>query len=170
VADSTGVELSRSRRSGFGHEGTFDGAGQIVNNRHVVISRVTVKIADNRMLALNPQSSLLSRWPKMKNIQIIDGAENCVYDIFAATEEQFALIFPDETDIAFIGEIYERESPVLLDAAFNEIWKRPIKKKEANGIHGIIFYELDEKKKYYPSRKDDEAVNPNGSFLRKANH
>ena len=38
----------------------------------------------------------------MKNIQIIDGAENCVYDLFAATDEEFARIFPIGTDIAFI--------------------------------------------------------------------
>jgi hypothetical protein len=29
----------------------------------------------------------------MKNIQVIDGAANAVYDIFAATAEEFALIF-----------------------------------------------------------------------------
>ncbi|UEP36294.1 hypothetical protein LL998_06580 [Burkholderia ambifaria] len=102
----------------------------------------------------------------MKNIQIIDGAENCVYDIFAATDEQFELIFPERTDIAFIDEVYDRSDEALLDAAFTEIWTRPVKKKNANGIHGILFYELEHKKKYYPSRKDDEAVNPDGSLLR----
>ena len=29
----------------------------------------------------------------MKNIQIIDGALNCVYDIFSAEEDEFLLIF-----------------------------------------------------------------------------
>ncbi len=28
----------------------------------------------------------------MKNIMIIDGAENCVYDVFAAPDDDFALI------------------------------------------------------------------------------
>lgn len=28
----------------------------------------------------------------MKNIQVIDGAMNCAYDIFAATDEEFKLI------------------------------------------------------------------------------
>jgi hypothetical protein len=102
----------------------------------------------------------------MKNIQIIDGAQNCVYDIFAATEEEFALVFPAGTDIAFINEVYERGDHQVLDAAFNEIWKRPVVKSRAQGIHGILFYELDEKKAYYPTRKDIEAVNPDGSNLR----
>lgn len=34
------------------------------------------------------------------------------------------------------------------------------------GIHGLLFYELSEKKPYYPTRRDEEAINPNGSRLR----
>ncbi len=102
----------------------------------------------------------------MKNIQIIDGAQNCVYDIFAATEDEFALIFPEGTDVAFIEEVYSRGDVQRLDAAFENIWKRRIPKAEANGIHGIIFYELAEKKVYYPTRRDEDAINPDGSLLR----
>jgi len=102
----------------------------------------------------------------MKNIQVIDGAVNCVYDIFAATEEEFALIFPEGQDVAFIDEVQKRGDAKALDAAFENIWKRRVPKREANGIHGILFYELEQKKAYYPTRKDEEAVNPNGSRLR----
>jgi len=35
-----------------------------------------------------------------------------------------------------------------------------------NGIHGALFYELEINKIYYPTRKDEEAVNPDGSLLR----
>jgi hypothetical protein len=100
----------------------------------------------------------------MKNIQIIDGAVNSVYDIFQATEDEFAVLFPDGTDVAFSDEIAGDEQSLI--AIFAEIWKRRIPKKDANGIHGIIFYGLPEKKQYYPTRKDEEAINPNGSRLR----
>ena len=102
----------------------------------------------------------------MKNIQVIDGAQNCAYDIFAATDEEFSLIFPDGTDIAFIEEIYARGGGQALDGAFNSIWKRRVRKRDAQGIHGIVFYELPDKMAYYPTRKDEEAVNPDGSKLR----
>lgn len=46
----------------------------------------------------------------MKNIQVIDGADNRVYDIFAATDEEFGLIFPQGQDIAFIDEVMARGS------------------------------------------------------------
>ena len=99
----------------------------------------------------------------MKNIQFIDGAENCVYDVFQATESEFGLIFQGGRDIAFIDEI---ETSAEINSAIAKIWKRRIPKIEAMGIHGIIFYQLEEKKKYYPTRKDEEAINPNGSSLR----
>jgi hypothetical protein len=102
----------------------------------------------------------------MKNIQIIDGAINCVYDIFEATDDEFKLIFPAGQDIAFIDEVWSNGSNDELGRAFQEIWKRRVPKNQANGIHGLLFYQLDEKKIYYPTRKDEEAINPNGSLLR----
>ena len=53
-----------------------------------------------------------------------------------------------------------------LDEAFTHIWKRRIPKRDAMGIHGILFYEMDHKKEYYPSRQDEEAINPDGTRLR----
>ena len=45
---------------------------------------------------------------RMKNIQEIDGAENSVYDIFAATDEEFSLAFAANQDVAFIAEVMAR--------------------------------------------------------------
>lgn len=102
----------------------------------------------------------------MKNIMVIDGADNCVYDVFAATDEEFALIFPESQDIAFIDEVMDRGPDADLDDAFARIWKRRIRKCDAMGIHGTLFYQLDYKKQYYPTRKDEEAINPDGTRLR----
>ena len=103
----------------------------------------------------------------MKNIQVIDGAVNCVYDIFAATDEEFALIFPKGADIAFINEVFDRTHDEQgLISVFNRIWERRVVKADAMGIHGLLFYQLDHKKVYYPTRRDEEAVNPGGGRLR----
>lgn len=102
----------------------------------------------------------------MKNIQIIDGAINCAYDIFSVTDEEFALVFPEGTNIAFIDEVMSRHDYVVIDEAFQRIWSRPVQKSEAMGIHGLLFYELEEKKRYYPTRRDEEAINPDGTRLR----
>ncbi|GJI89596.1 hypothetical protein [Duganella hordei] len=102
----------------------------------------------------------------MKNIQIFDAAENAVYDIFAATDDEFALIFSAGTDVAFIDEVYQQQSAEVLDAVFKAIWGRRVPKSQAMGIHGVLFYESEHKKIYYPTRRDEEAVNPDGSRLR----
>ena len=102
----------------------------------------------------------------MKNIMVVDGAENCVYDIFATPDDDFALIFPEGTDIAFIEDIERRPNAELVFDALQRTWSNRIPKREALGIHGIVFYELYGKRKYYPTLRDEEAVNPDGSRLR----
>jgi hypothetical protein len=86
----------------------------------------------------------------VKNIQVFDGADNALYDIFAATDEEFALIFPNGTDVAFIDEVYQKQPSQTLNAAFTEICKRRVPKRQAMGIHGLLFYECEHKKVYYP--------------------
>ena len=49
---------------------------------------------------------------------------------------------------------------------FENLWRRRIAKADANGIHGLLFYESNHKKIYYPTRRDEEAANPDGTRLR----
>jgi len=53
-----------------------------------------------------------------------------------------------------------------LEKALSAIWTRRLPKSEAQGIHGTLFYEHERKNAYYPTRRDDEAANPDGSRLR----
>jgi hypothetical protein len=95
----------------------------------------------------------------MKNVMIIDGARNCAYDIFATTEEGFARMFPaNGQDVAFIDEILSSGPRHELERLFSEMWARPVAKPDADGIHGIIFYELDFKKEFYPNRRDSDLT------------
>jgi len=85
----------------------------------------------------------------MKNIQVVDGAVNCVYDIFAATDQEFVLNFHEGQDIAFIDEVYGRcGDDAALDKAFQAEWTRRVVKAQAMGIHGQLFYDLDETKAF----------------------
>lgn len=102
----------------------------------------------------------------MKNIQVIDGAENSVYDVFAATDDEYALIFQAGQDIAFIDEVCGRSKLDELDVAFRNLFARRVPKRAVMGIHGVLFYEMEHKKAYYPTRRDEDAVNPDGSPLR----
>jgi hypothetical protein len=94
----------------------------------------------------------------LKNIQVIDGADNSTYSIFAATEEEFEAIFPAGADIEFAEDFFERGSDEMGTRITTELWKRPVAKKYVRGIHGTLFYQLTHKKRYYPTKRESEMV------------
>jgi hypothetical protein len=44
------------------------------------------------------------------------------------------------------------------------VWNRAVEKKNVRGIHGTLFYQLELKREFYPTKKEEEMVNP---FLQK---
>jgi len=95
----------------------------------------------------------------MKNIQVIDGAVNSKYSIFAATESEFSIIFPDGNDIEFIEDFFDRVGEDKAIEIAKSIYTRPIDKKLAVGIHGTLFYQLIHmKKKFYPTKRFSDDV------------
>ena len=102
----------------------------------------------------------------MKNVQVIDGAINCVYDVFAVEDADFDLLFPPGQDVAFIDEVLARHSPETLEPVFERMWRSRMPKRDVAGLHGLLFYDMEHKKPFYPQRVDELAINPNGSKLR----
>jgi hypothetical protein len=95
----------------------------------------------------------------VKNIMIIDGADNCAYDVFAATDDEFAFIFPAKgQDVAFADEIWAEPASPLMRQTFDALWTRPVDKKTMTGLHGTIYFQLENKKQYYPNRKDSDLT------------
>jgi hypothetical protein len=91
------------------------------------------------------------------NIQIIDGADNCAYDIFMAEVDAFHEIFPAPgQDVEFIDDFVLRVGEQRAASILNEIWRNPVDKKLAEGIHGTLFFELEKKKVFYPTKKESE--------------
>lgn len=97
-----------------------------------------------------------------KNVQVIDGAENCSYDCFSISDVFFRVIFPqDGQDIEFIEDLLARHPNGELDALFSEMWASRIRDKtRIGGIHGTLFYEQSHKKKYYPNKRDSDILRP----------
>lgn len=91
-----------------------------------------------------------------KNIQVIDGAENCTYDVFKVSHTDFKIIFPaDGQDIEFAEDLDDRQG---IEGACSRMWSSRIDKKNIDGIHGTLFYGLENKRKYYPTKKDTEMT------------
>lgn len=91
----------------------------------------------------------------MKNIQVIDGADNCTYDIYQISDEDFLILFPEpDQNIEFIEDVVERIGEDEVSELHSRIWEKLLRKEEVNGIHGTLFYQLLFKKEYYPGKID----------------
>jgi hypothetical protein len=91
----------------------------------------------------------------MKNIQVIDGASNCTFSIFQATDDEFALIFPDAgQDVQFASDLPDSAD---VRAALSQVWLRPVRKQNANGIHGTLFFELERYRQVFPRKREDSV-------------
>ncbi len=90
----------------------------------------------------------------MKNIQIIDGAENATYSIFQGTDLEFEKIFPGPgQDIEVVEDYVGRVGETEASRTLSKVWERPIHKRHAHGIHGTLYYDCEEKSKYLPASK-----------------
>jgi hypothetical protein len=100
----------------------------------------------------------------VKNIQIIDGADNATYGIFRATDREFKQIFPQSgQDIEIIEDYVFRVGENKASQTLARLWKRPIHKRDIKGIHGTIYYDYAEKSKYLPKSKR-EIDRPEGQL------
>jgi len=103
--------------------------------------------------------------PKLKNIQIIDGADNATFSMFQATDDEFARIFPTmgqdmEVSEDFVQRVGEADANLILNA----ILERPILKRDVNGIHGTLYFNYQSRRQHLPTSRrevdlDDSSIN-----------
>jgi hypothetical protein len=90
----------------------------------------------------------------VKNIQIIDGAGNATYNIFQATNDEFAEIFPGSgQDIEVVEDYVRRVGEDEARKTLSKVWERPIYKHDVQGIHGTLYYDYKEKARYLPESR-----------------
>jgi hypothetical protein len=95
----------------------------------------------------------------MRNIQVIDRTQNCTFSIFQATDEEFALLYPEpQQDMQYAEDLVALPKQRKVKAALRSIWERPIRKRDAHGIHGTLLYELERYKQWYLAKREDAVV------------
>ena len=93
----------------------------------------------------------------MKNIQVVDGATNCAYDIFAVSANTFKAIFPgDGQDIEFFEDFVRRVGEEKAGELLTPVWQNRVEKVDVSGINGTLFYELEVKKQFYPTKRESD--------------
>jgi hypothetical protein len=97
----------------------------------------------------------------VKNIQIIDGAVNATYNLFQATDAEFAEFFPGSgQDIEVVEDYFGRVGKDKANDTLSKLWDRPIYKHDVKGIHGTLYYDYKEKARYLPvSRRELDRSN-----------
>jgi len=92
-----------------------------------------------------------------KNVQVIDGAINSIFKIFEISEEQFNILFPKGSDIAFLEDFPELEDDLKF---WKEFYKNRINKNNVIGIHGTLHLTgSDIDKLEFPNRKESDLKN-----------
>jgi len=102
--------------------------------------------------------------PKLSNIQIIDGADSATFSIFQASADEFTQLFPNGQDMEIAEDFIERVGEIRATKIFDTLWERPILKRDANGIHGTLYFNYASKRLAVPKSKrevgfDDSAIN-----------
>jgi hypothetical protein len=93
----------------------------------------------------------------MRNIQFISARDRTSYPIYAATEEEFAQIFPRaRQNVAFNWEIIGRLGTRRAARLFKAIRRRKVEKDKVRGIHGTLFNDLFVKRRYFLTLNDTE--------------
>lgn len=96
-----------------------------------------------------------------KNIQIIDGARNSTFDIYQIEHDIFELVFPEQTDVAFVDEVDQRVKQLGKNIVtfWGLVYQVKVKKKDLAGIHGTLHLSGSYcKKELFPGRKESEVI------------
>jgi hypothetical protein len=89
----------------------------------------------------------------MKNVQIIDGALNSVFEIYGVSDTIFSKLFPNGADISF-AEDFAIQDPVWLG-----FYDNPVGKQSISGIHGTLHLSDKAKKAcFFPTRHEADVM------------
>jgi hypothetical protein len=99
----------------------------------------------------------------VKNVQVIDAAENCHFPVFQMTAREFKAIFSGRgQDIAFAEDVVRRLGKTKAAAILAPVWQRPILKTDIVGLHGTLFFGFRDRKSHFPRSRRDLDWSPLG--------
>src|SRR5262249_44421442 len=131
------LHTGEQQRSGSGFASVVDMTG---------IAALTARRC-RKPLRRRPRWMSISRMPPRR-------AEHATFSLFQATDEEFDAIFPGEAqDMELIEDFTERVGEGQALRILLPVWERPILKRDAQGIHGTLYYEYADRRRYLPASK-----------------
>lgn len=90
-----------------------------------------------------------------RNVQVIDGAANCTYEIYAVPLDVFDILFPEPgQDLEFVEDVAERLPKDKRDA-LSRLYAERLDRRSVRGIHGTLFVQLLDRKRWFPNKTWD---------------
>ena len=97
----------------------------------------------------------------MKNIQIIDSAVNGSFSVYAVPDDVFQQFFPEHgQDVEFLKDIVDRLGEQRTGELMKFTWNSRQEKCRVQGIHGTLFIDMENRKAFYPNKKESDLDNP----------
>ncbi len=94
----------------------------------------------------------------MKNIQVIDAATNCTFSLFQATDEEFALLFPEpRQDIQYAEDLGGLPRQERLPLPYNKFGSVQSGSRTYKVSMGRCFNQLQRYKTTYREKREDAA-------------
>jgi hypothetical protein len=97
----------------------------------------------------------------MKNIQVIDSAQNCSFSIYSVAEEDFRLIFPQVgQDVEFIEDLVKRVGSRRAGEIIKRATTTRLDKADIDGLHGTLFFGMASRRAWYPNKRESDLDKP----------
>ncbi len=91
----------------------------------------------------------------MRNVQVIDSAQNCSYSVYEVVEADFVALFNrhfDGQDVCFVEDLIDLYGETEAGSLLVRATRRRLDKQKITGIHGTLFVGLGHRRVYFPTR------------------
>jgi hypothetical protein len=97
----------------------------------------------------------------MKNIQVIDSAQNCSFSIYSVGEEDYRLIFSQPgQNVEFIEDLAKRVGSRRAGEIVMRATATRLDKADIAGLHGTLFIGMANRRAWYPNKRESDLDKP----------
>jgi hypothetical protein len=95
----------------------------------------------------------------MKNIQVVDGGANSLFEVYAVPDEIFSLMFPNGSDVAFLEDVDRVFTEHGNQRLWQDVYANRLEKRSVQGIHGTLHLTGSPcDPRFFPTRRENEVL------------
>lgn len=95
----------------------------------------------------------------MKNVQVVDGGANSLFEIYAVPDEIFNLMFPNGSDVAFLEDVDRVFAQHGNQSLWQDVYATRLEKRSVRGVHGTLHLTGSPcDPHFFPTRREKEVL------------